>query len=307
MPLEISEEDALARIPDLRVAQKKFLLQTIEPKNADLKKSLLKDIEEKEMAPFYAVACKELGWRADAALEKRLAAKNETKLKELQEKLENAEKNEGESEIREALQAKAEYLAQIGDKDAAIEATKKTMEKTVGIGNRMDLVFNNIRIGLFYTDHKLVEANVATAKQMLEEGGDWDRRNRLKVYEGLYALSVRNFAKAANLFLETVSTFTSYELMSYVELVTYTVVVGMIALDRSQLLEKVVQGSEILEVLHDLPVVRSYLMSLYECHYGDFFSNLAAIEQLCKRDRYLFPHFAFYVREMKVGICSKSL
>ena len=61
----------------------------------------------------------------------------------------------------------------------------------------------------------------------------------MQVYEGLYALSVRDFAKAANLFLETVSTFTSYELMSYTDFVTYTVLVGVIALDRSQLLEKV--------------------------------------------------------------------
>ena len=37
----------------------------------------------------------------------------------------------------------------------------------------------------------------------------------LQVYNGLYALAVRDFAQAAKLFLETVSTFTSYELMSY--------------------------------------------------------------------------------------------
>ena len=79
---------------------------------------------------------------------------------------------------------------------------------------------------------------------MLEEGGDWDRRNRLKVYEGLYAMSVRwagslvivsfviiivllinfaiilastrDFKLAAKLFLDAISTFTSYELMDYV-------------------------------------------------------------------------------------------
>jgi 26S proteasome regulatory subunit N7 len=39
--------------------------------------------------------------------------------------------------------------------------------------------------------------------------------SRLKVYEGLYSMAVRNFSKAADLFLETVSTFTSYELMDY--------------------------------------------------------------------------------------------
>lgn len=58
---------------------------------------------------------------------------------------------------------------------------------------------------------------------MIEEGGDWDRRNRLKVYEGLYYMSVRDFSKAADRFLETISTFTSYELMDYVQFVQYTV------------------------------------------------------------------------------------
>ncbi len=42
-------------------------------------------------------------------------------------------------------------------------------------------------------------------------------------------------------------------------------------------------------------------MSFYDCHYGDFFSNLAMVEQMCKRDRYLHPHYAFYIREMKAG------
>jgi hypothetical protein len=27
------------------------------------------------------------------------------------------------------------------------------MEKTVGLGNRMDLIFHNIRLGLFFMDH----------------------------------------------------------------------------------------------------------------------------------------------------------
>ncbi len=62
-------------------------------------------------------------------------------------------------------------------------------------------------------------------------------------------MSVRDFAKAAKLFLETTSTFTSYELMDYAEFISYTVIVGMIALGRSELLEKVVKGSEIQEVI----------------------------------------------------------
>lgn len=53
----------------------------------------------------------------------------------------------------------------------------------MGVGNRMDLLFHNIRLGLFYTDHKLITENMDKANVMLEQGGDWDRRNRLKVYQ----------------------------------------------------------------------------------------------------------------------------
>lgn len=74
---------------------------------------------------------------------------------------------------------------------------------------------------------------------LIEKGGDWDRRNRLKVYHGLYYLSIRDFKNAAENFLESISTFTSYELMDYKNFVIYTVLTSMIALPRTELREKV--------------------------------------------------------------------
>ena len=74
---------------------------------------------------------------------------------------------------------------------------------------------------------------------MIDEGGDWDRRNRLKVYQGVYCMSVRDFKSAANFFLDTVSTFTSYELMDYKQFVTYTVLMAMISIERTELRTKV--------------------------------------------------------------------
>lgn len=75
--------------------------------------------------------------------------------------------------------------------------------------------------------------------RLIDEGGDWDRRNRLKVYRGTYCMAVRDFKMAASLFLDTVATFTSYELMDYKTFVTYTVFCSMIALSRPDLREKV--------------------------------------------------------------------
>ncbi|RTG84513.1 26S proteasome regulatory subunit N7 [Schistosoma bovis] len=142
---------------------------------------------------------------------------------------------------------------------------------------------------------------------LIEEGGDWDRRNRLKVYRGLYSMSVRDFDTAAKNFLDAVATFTSYELMDYKTFIIYTVMSAMIALKRPDLREKVVRGSEIQEVLHGLPTVREYLMSLFDCRYADFFLSLAGVEQFMSCDRYLHLHTCYYVREMRIHALSQHL
>lgn len=306
MPVENMEEEGLARIPDLNIAQWIFTCK-IDPNDKETRDKLMAAITEHNMAPLYVSVCKDLGWTTDGALLGKMEAANKEKLGTLEAAIADAVENLGESETREALLNKAEFLAQIGDKDGSTEAVRKTTEKTVGLGNRMDLVFLNIRVGLFHMDHALTTANIAKAKQMLEEGGDWDRRNRLKVYEGLYAMSVRDFKLAAKLFLDAISTFTSYELMEYVRFVEYTVWISVLALDRSDLHKDVIKGSEILEVLHQTPEVREYLFSLYNCQYSDFFTSLGKLEQVMKADRYLAPHYAYYVREIKVKAYAQLL
>ena len=87
---------------------------------------------------------------------------------------------------------------------------------------------------------------------------------------------MRDFATAASLFLETVATFTSYELMDYSTFVVYTIFCTMVALPRPDLRKKVIRGAEILEMLHGIPQVKNYLFSLYECRYADFFKSLGS-------------------------------
>lgn len=301
MPIENLEEEGLAKNPNLQLAQWKFLLTTETYKNdKEIKQKTLDFITENNMAPFYEELSHSLGWKIDQGLLKKMRAANETELKKLDAAIADAEKNLGESEIRENMLKKAEYLCSIGDKEECLSQFRKTQEKTVTLGYRLDLVFHLIRIGLFYMDHDLITRNLEKAQSLIDEGGDWDRRNRLKVYRGVYCMSIREFKEAATLFLDTVATFTSYELMDYQSFVTYTVLCSIIALERPKLREKVVKGSEILEVLHSLPKVRSYLFSLYDTHYGDFFRSLAEVEELMKFDRYLNPHYRYYVREMRI-------
>lgn len=61
----------------------------------------------------------------------------------------------------------------------------------------------------------------------------------MKVYKGYFALTTRDFKTAALNFLESISTFTSYELMSYSKLVEYSILVSVISLKRSEVGDKV--------------------------------------------------------------------
>ncbi|KAH7946636.1 26S proteasome non-ATPase regulatory subunit 6 [Rhipicephalus sanguineus] len=307
MPLENMEDESLEKNPNLELAQMKFLLARHEPHNDKLKQDLMAAITDQNMAPFYEETCADLGWTIDQDLAARMRVANVKELARLDAAIEDAEKNLSETEVREAYLRKAEYLSRIGDKAAALAQLNKTYEKTVALGHRLDVLFHIIRLGLFYMDHDLITRNIDRAKTLIEERGDWDRRNRLKVYVGLYSIAVRDFKKAATLFLDTVSTFTCYELMDYERFVTYTVITCVISMPRVELLDKVVKGPEILEVMHGIPDISEYLFSLYKCRYAIFFRKLAYVEQLLLRDRIWSPHVRYYVREMRILAYSQLL
>lgn len=119
------------------------------------------------------------------------------------------------------------------------------------MGTKIDLVLAVIRIGIFFDDKLLVKKNIDRAKTLVETGGDWDRRNRLKAYQGLHLLTIRSYNLAAPLLLDSLSTFTSYELCSYSHLVVYSVLAGSISLKRVDFKSKVVDAPEIRAILGD--------------------------------------------------------
>lgn len=295
--------EVIRKNPDLHISQLAFLVSNpdYDPKlKKEAHTELLALIKKHDMAPYYRKLCADLGTPIDEKLVACMEERNAETLKEMEDKIADAIENFGESEVREAWLRKAEYLCEIGDKEAAVTAFRHTNEKTVGMGNRIDLVFYQIRLGLFFLDNHLVSTNLAKAHTLMEQGGDWDRKNRLKAYEGLYKMSVRDFEGAAALFLDAVSTFTSTELITYKELIFYTVLTAVFALDRPAVRDKVVKGAEIQEELHSMPELKAYLQTLYDCEYAAFFQSLAWIEHKIKYDRYTAPHYAYYARGMRI-------
>jgi 26S proteasome regulatory subunit N7 len=105
-----------------------------------------------------------------------LSEKNKTRLGEIDTKLKEAEENQGDSEISELLRERAMYYCRIGDKvchnlreanadqqERALPAIEAALEKTAGVGARIDLVLAKVRLGLFSFDNTLMTDNITTA------------------------------------------------------------------------------------------------------------------------------------------------
>lgn len=97
------------------------------------------------LTPLYEHLCTELGLPKDESKAAAMRATNEQRLKELEDKAKDAEENLGETEVRDALHARAEYLGRIGDREAAAKAYAETEEKTASGGAKADMVFSQIR------------------------------------------------------------------------------------------------------------------------------------------------------------------
>ncbi|KAK3682615.1 26S proteasome subunit RPN7-domain-containing protein [Podospora appendiculata] len=187
----------------------------------------------------------------DEALYQSLQAENEKELDEFQKEEDEAVEKAGDTEIMAAKGKRAEFWAKVGDKEKSIAAYEDLFEKTGVLGTKIDIVLAIVRMGLFYGDKQLVKKHLERAKTLVEGGGDWDRRNRLKAYEGLHLLTLRSHNLAAPLLLDSLSTFTSYELCSYSNLVVYSVLAGSVSLKRVDFKSKVVDAPEIKAILGD--------------------------------------------------------
>jgi len=281
----------------MQIAQTRF---SASQGKAGAAEELLALIKRREMAPLYIVVCEQLGWKSDAALLATLQTANADALANLDAHIAECEEKEGETEIREAFLARAEHLIAIGEKELAYAALEETFKKTVAMGPKLDLVLAKLRVGLFFDDLQLVKKEVERAKGLLEQGGDWERRNRLKVYEALFLLRIRDLKRASALLLDSIATFTASELLSYNLFIMYAVATSVIALPRADMKPKVIDAPEILQVIGEIPHVGGLVNGLYDCSYRTVFQSLVGLVAVLQADRYFAPHARYYWREVRV-------
>ena len=232
----------------------------------------------------------------------------EKKIEELKKKME--EYTDGIDE-----KDKASYIYEIGKiykerkmNDKAIEQFKETIEQTISFNTKIDAIFEIIHIALLEKNQDLLKEFLGKCTELLKsEGGDWEKKNRLKVYEGLNFILNRNFKDAGKNFLDALMTFTSYELFDFKTFVFYTAITNIITVDRKTLKEKIIDNSDVLSCINDIPHLQNFLNSFYDGEYAEFFKELYYIIQVLKKDFYLSKHYNYFINEMRVKVYSQFL
>ena len=234
---------------------------------SDLAETVMKQVggEEVENPSLYRHLMSTLGWEGQAGClsEADLTAmegRHKTKMEELEKKVEDAKENAGDMEVLDARFDVARFAAKSLSKDEALEAYDKVFAlPKLSSGKKIDCLMESARVALFHGDNKKTAEIVDKATKLAEAGGDWDRRNRLKVYSSLSKLLVRDVKDAASLLIDCIATFSCTELCSYTEFVVYTIVSNILYIPRTELKSKIIDGPEILSVATDIPVVVSYV------------------------------------------------
>jgi 26S proteasome regulatory subunit N7 len=115
-------EDNVLPIPNLTLPQQYYtLLQpSLSNLHAAARTALLDGIKADSMAPYYRVVASTGALKMDDELLKKMEKENEEELEKFDKRLKDAEETEGESEIGDALKAKAIYLTKIGERASYI-------------------------------------------------------------------------------------------------------------------------------------------------------------------------------------------
>lgn len=228
-------------------------------------------------------------------------ADNESKLAEINATIEESVRSAGETEVLDGMFKKARLLTKIGDFPAANAAYDDILNKTkISTGKKIDATMEKSRISLYLLDLPALKAQITEAKTLNDAGGDWDRRNRLKVYEALYLLACREIKKAAELLLDCIATFNCAELLSYEHFMFFAIVSNIMSLDRTSLHKKIIANPEVISVVATFPDLRNLMHSIYNCDYEGFFKAIHKLNRRVSMDRYIGPHAAYIFREYRV-------
>merc|ERR1712150_192601 len=183
-----------------------------------------------------------------------------------EEKVNEAMASAGDMEVFNSRWDVAEFAFKSLSKDKALEAYGKILELTkLSSGKKLDVLMASSRVACFYGDWKKNVEILGKISNLSSNTTDWDRRNRLMIYNAISMLFSRDFWSASSLLLEGISTFSCIEMCPYEDFLAYTILFNTLHLSRTELKARIIDTSEIHTLSHVNPKISKIVYSLYDC------------------------------------------
>lgn len=239
------------------------------------------------------------------AIESGILEDNQQDLKSMNAKIEEAltkmEKDkevdlDNEAQITEIDKKICELYAQICDHDKFAKLSLELIEKDPSVSLKLDILMCKIRTAIIFEKRAELVRYVEEASFIFQSSSDWDRKNRFKVYLGLFHLIKAEFNEAAVYFSNALSSFDATELITFDSLILYTVFTSLLTFNRDDLRVKLIENSEVRKCkeLVELPEC------FFECYYSEILRKLLLFLEHCEKDLFLAPFKDYFCKEMKI-------
>lgn len=127
------------------------------------------------------------------------------------------------------------------------------------------------------------------------------------MYRGVQALLKRDLAEAATQFLDTLSTYSCYELFDHRDFVALTVACALPGLPRADLKRRILDAPEFVSVATQLGGIGELATSLFHCDYASFLPALERAVGTMRSSWAMAAHADFVCRELRVRVYAQLL
>merc|ERR1712037_57052 len=90
-------------------------------------------------------------------------------------------------------------------------------------GKKIDALMESSRVACFYDDRETNMEILDRISKLVDNTKDWDRRNRLMIYNAISKLQSRDLKSSSSLLFQGISTFSCFEMCSYRDFLVYTI------------------------------------------------------------------------------------
>ncbi|KAL0233809.1 hypothetical protein PCE1_002315 [Barthelona sp. PCE] len=215
----------------------------------------------------------------------------------IDDEIEEAKRDMGSVEVFNGKYKKAQLLCKIGKVDEGFAIFQECDAIPMGDSTKMKSVFLRLLISFCCNDFVMIEKWLADIDIMAQNNVlDFEHKNRLLTYRGLFSLMKGNFLDCVNDFIECLNTFMATELIDFERLVFYLCVFSVITLKRPRYRDYVLNSSDVKTVINSLEDIEEFSNNFYNGNYKEGLKLAASIKERLKTDYYChkFESFFFY-------------